>query len=45
MELGADSGAIGVLLEELNDRPNAEIVIEIADEALNHLGLGQSRPF
>lgn|GEM_PF-2461918 len=44
-DLGADSGAIGVLLEELNDRPNAEIVIEIADEALNHLGLGQSRPF
>ena len=44
-DLGAGSGAIGVLLEELNERPNAEIVIEIADEALELLWMKRSQPF
>ena len=44
-DLGAGSGAIGVLLDELNDRPNAEITVEIGDEALELLWAGQSRPF
>ena len=44
-DLGAGSGAIGVLLEELNDRPNAEIIIEIADEALELLWMQRSQPF
>jgi hypothetical protein len=44
-DLGAGSGAIRVLLEELNDRPNAEIIIEIADEALELLWMERSQPF
>jgi hypothetical protein len=44
-DLGAGAGAIGVLLEELNDRPNAEIIIEIADEALELLWMKRSLPF
>jgi hypothetical protein len=44
-DLGAGSRAIGVLLEELNDRPNAEIIIEIADEALELLWMQRSQPF
>ena len=44
-DLGAGAAAIGLLLEELNDRPNAEIIVEIADEALELLWAGQSQPF
>jgi len=44
-ELGAGAGAIGVLLDELNDRPNAEITVEIGDEALELLWAGRSQPF
>jgi hypothetical protein len=44
-DLGAGSGAIGVLLDELNDRPNAEIIVEIGDEALELLWMSRSQPY
>ncbi|HEX9285730.1 MAG TPA: hypothetical protein VF999_00545 [Thermoanaerobaculia bacterium] len=44
-DLGAGAGAIGVLLDELNDRPNAEIIVEIGDEALELLWPGRAQPF
>ncbi len=44
-DLGAGAPAIGTLIQELNDRPSAEIVVEIAEEAMEILWPGLSRPF